>query len=106
MPNPPTYPGEPCDDGDKTVEEKLGTTHCEAGEKKFALENPGKTVQIKKIKVRDVMRSSPARFDETGKQGRQLTPEEWKGIIHAMEAHCVGWTYQGAGPNACCCTWA
>ncbi|MEX5214666.1 MAG: hypothetical protein AB7G48_03430 [Nitrospiraceae bacterium] len=99
-----TYPGDPRDAGDKTVEEKLGTDECTAAEKRFEQET-GRPVRIKKIKVRDVMRSQPARFDEEGKEAKQLSGDEWKGIIYAIEARNPGWKYKGTGANSCCCTW-
>ena len=100
-----TYEGDPQDDGDKTVEQKLGTKACEEGEARYATENPGKTVKIKKIRVRDVMRSQPARFDEEGKPGNTVSGAEWEGIIFAIEARNPGWKYKGSGANSCCCTW-
>lgn len=99
-----SFPGDPRDDGDKTVEEKLGTEACETGEQRFQKET-GRAVAIKKLRVRDVMRSQPARFDEVGKPGDLLNGDQWKGIIYAIEARNPGWKYQGTGPNSCCCTW-
>ena len=94
------------DHGEKTVEDKLGTDACEAGEAQFK-QTTGSDVSIKNITIRQVMISQPAPFEETGKPTPpRVDGDQWQGIIFAIEAANPGWKYAGAGPNACCCTWA
>jgi hypothetical protein len=90
---------DPIDDPDKTVLEKFGPEACDGAKM---------SAEQKKIRIRDIMRSSSQRFDPpddpTGGKGKRLSDDDWKKIADACERWSGGWKYNPVGAQTCCCT--